>query len=191
MNSTGNSQFAGPITQVAAHAQQRRLSLSTVGLGTASGQPSPFNNLRSRGDSMSSGTSASVDESPFEDGDAAPSSATASPFARRLSFGARALRDVRASNGNGNLNGRHSVAKASPPTAKGRGSGSEGFNFAENMRTRAERTSISSASIPSPQTHQRAKSVAILEPPVREMPKVGKPPDAFQERILKGDFYMD
>lgn len=121
MNSTGNSQFAGPITQVAAHAQQRRLSLSTVGLGTASGQPSPFNNLRSRGDSMSSGTSASVDESPFEDGDAAPSSATASPFARRLSFGARALRDVRASNGNGNLNGRHSVAKASPPTAKGRG----------------------------------------------------------------------
>jgi len=59
------------------------------------------------------------------------------------------------------------------------------------MRTRAERTSISGASIPNPQTQQRAKSVAIMEPPVREMPKASKPPDAFQERILKGDFYMD
>jgi hypothetical protein len=30
-----------------------------------------------------------------------------------------------------------------------------------------------------------------MEPPVREMPKEPKRPDAFQERILKGDFYMD
>lgn len=29
-----------------------------------------------------------------------------------------------------------------------------------------------------------------MEPPVREMPKP-KVPDAMQERILKGDFYMD
>jgi hypothetical protein len=40
-------------------------------------------------------------------------------------------------------------------------------------------------------SHQRAKSVAIMEPPVREMPKQPKQPDAMQERILKGDFYMD
>jgi hypothetical protein len=40
-------------------------------------------------------------------------------------------------------------------------------------------------------THQRAKSVAIMEPPVREMPQQPKVPDAMQERILKGDFYMD
>jgi hypothetical protein len=39
--------------------------------------------------------------------------------------------------------------------------------------------------------HQRAKSVAIMEPPAREMPKQPKVPDAMQERILKGDFYMD
>jgi hypothetical protein len=44
---------------------------------------------------------------------------------------------------------------------------------------------------PQPPTHQRAKSVAIMEPPVREMPKQPKVPDAMQERILKGDFYMD
>jgi hypothetical protein len=33
-----------------------------------------------------------------------------------------------------------------------------------------------------------------MEPPVREMPpqpRAAKKPDHFQERILKGDFYMD
>lgn len=61
------------------------------------------------------------------------------------------------------------------------------------MRTRAERhASISSApGRVSPPVHQRAKSVATMEPPIREMPKTAKAPDAFQERILKGDFYMD
>jgi hypothetical protein len=69
----------------------------------------------------------------------------------------------------------------------------EGYNFAENLRNRAERTSMSGTHpLHSPsQPHQRAKSVAIMEPPVREMPKQPKIPDAMQERILKGDFYMD
>ncbi|KAL1616136.1 hypothetical protein UCDDS831_g06218 [Diplodia seriata] len=68
----------------------------------------------------------------------------------------------------------------------------DGFNFAENMRTRAERSSISAASPGrvSPPMHHRAKSIATAEP-IREVPKVAKAPDAFQERILKGDFYMD
>lgn len=68
-----------------------------------------------------------------------------------------------------------------------------GFDIAENMRTRAERGSISAApGPPSGAVHQRAKSVAIMEPP-RDMPVAAqsKRPDAFQERILKGDFYMD
>jgi hypothetical protein len=30
-----------------------------------------------------------------------------------------------------------------------------------------------------------------MEPPTRDIPKQPKMPDAFQERILKGDFYMD
>ena len=71
----------------------------------------------------------------------------------------------------------------------------EGYSFAENLRTRAERTSMSGAKPMHMHTqhppHQRAKSVAIMEPPVREMPKQPKVPDAMQERILKGDFYMD
>jgi hypothetical protein len=41
------------------------------------------------------------------------------------------------------------------------------------------------------QNHHRAKSMAAMEPPVKEMPAQPKAPDAFQERILKGDFYMD
>lgn len=245
---------SGPITTAAANAQRRRLSLTTIGLGAAPGQTSPFQNPRTRTESISSANSGSVDESPFEDDYAPSNSATSSnpatPFARRLSFGARALRDVRQSNGSvGNQNGRPSVHKASsPPTGRGRGLSSlsrslpsplsllvgplsprssrsasishiwppiaehvtehsersfddniltspttgEGYNFAENLRSRAERGSMSG---PPPMLgshgHQRAKSVAIMEPPAREMPKQAKVPDAMQERILKGDFYMD
>jgi len=127
--------------------------------------------MRSRADSFSSSNSGTVEESPFEEGDAA--AVPTSPFARRMSFGARAMRDMRSSTtGNGNANG-------------------QGFDFAENMRSRAERSSVSVTSGPaSPPIHQRAKSMVTIEPSVQEMPKP-KRPDAFQERILKGDFYMD
>jgi hypothetical protein len=116
-----------PITTAAANAQRRRLSLTTIGLGASPGQTSPFPNPRTRTESISSANSGSVDESPFEDEHAPSTSATSSnpatPFARRLSFGARALRDVRQSNGSvGNQNGRPSVHKnPSPPTGRGRG----------------------------------------------------------------------
>ncbi|KAK1919611.1 hypothetical protein P3342_001903 [Pyrenophora teres f. teres] len=173
-------QGSGPITTAAANAQRRRLSLTTIGLGASPGQTSPFlQTPRTRTESISSANSGSVDESPFEDDYAASTSTSnsnpATPFARRLSFGARAMRDVRQSNGGvGNPNG-------------------EGYNFAENLRSRAERGSVSGPSpmlSPSGTTHHRAKSVTIMEPPVREMPKP-RVPDAMQERILKGDFYMD
>jgi hypothetical protein len=252
---TGAQGPSGPITTAAANAQRRRLSLTTIGLGASPGQTSPFQIPRTRTESISSANSGSVDESPFEDDYALSTSATSSnpatPFARRLSFGARALRDVRQSNGSvGNPNGRPSIHKASsPPTGRGRGLSSlsrslpssssllvgplspgsfrsksishirpppiaehvtehsesvfgnclltssftgEGYNFAENLRSRAERGSMSGPPpMLSPNGHQRAKSVAIMEPPVREMPKQSKVPDAMQERILKGDFYMD
>ena len=246
-------QGSGPITTAAANAQRRRLSLTTIGLGASPGQTSPFlQTPRTRTESISSANSGSVDESPFED-DYALSASTnssnpATPFARRLSFGARAMRDVRQSNGGvGNPNGRPPIHKASsPPTGRGRGLSSlsqslpsssallrpfshshsrrsasishiwpstiaeqpeyllenysltssstgEGYNFAENLRSLAERGSVSGPPpmlSPSGTTHHRAKSVTIMEPPVREMPKP-RVPDAMQERILKGDFYMD
>ncbi|USP79843.1 hypothetical protein yc1106_07117 [Curvularia clavata] len=247
---TVGQQSSGPIATAAANAQRRRLSLTTIGLGASPGQTSPFlQTPRTRTESISSANSGSVDESPFED-DFGPSTSSnpATPFARRLSFGARAMRDVRQGNGGvGNPNGRPPIHKASsPPTGRGRGLSSlsqslpssssllrpfthshsrrstsishiwpstisehaetvlgnysltssstgEGYNFAENLRSRAERGSISGPSSslgamgPS---HHRAKSVTIMEPPAREMPKP-KVPDAMQERILKGDFYMD
>lgn len=69
------------------------------------------------------------------------------------------------------------------------------------MRTRAERASISAAGGAGAMMgmagvgHSRSKSQAMAEPqtakpaqPVKTPPKA---PDHFQERILKGDFYMD
>ena len=52
-------------------------------------------------------------------------------------------------------------------------------------------TSVPNAPAAPVRDHQRAASVAVAEPPVKEMPKAPKAPDHFQERILKGDFYMD
>lgn len=79
-----------------------------------------------------------------------------------------------------------------------------GFNWSEQLRSRAEssvsgaRPSFSLASSPPRgSVHDRAKSVSDMpQPPVQAPPKQQpqperKKPDAFQERILKGDFYMD
>ena len=56
--------------------------------------------------------------------------------------------------------------------------------------SRAQRSSsiASTATAPS-MGHQKAASVAMVEP-VKEVKKQ-QAPDHFQERILKGDFYMD
>ena len=208
-----------------------------------------------------------MDESALDD---EPSSAGATqpttPFARRVSFGARAMRDLNksggSSGGNNGNNGRvytESIAEeytlvdgeggggggggkkgrsspkdvagsakiTVPTTAKGRGLssssttsahspsgsirtaspfvayhrsdgvltfsdriGESGFNWADNMRTRAERSSIGGANMPLP-AHHKAKSVAVMEQPIREAPRPAPVLDHTQERILKGDFYMD
>lgn len=208
----------GPIAAAAASAQatqRRRMSVSTLGLSGSPTQTSPFGNFRGRQESVSSTSSgsAAVEESAIEEGDAGSGSTPSTPFARRMSFGARALRDVRA--GSGNVNGRTSTNPASSTPAKGRGLSSspggeeeaskkasngftrrigEGFNWSDQLRSRAQRSSsITSPPIPAAaaQDHQQATSVATVQPPVKEIPKVSKAPDPFQERILKGDFYMD
>ncbi|OQO08894.1 hypothetical protein B0A48_05784 [Cryoendolithus antarcticus] len=264
-------QFPGPITSAAAQAQQRRLSIATLGLsGSPNSTTSPFGSLRglNRRDSLSSANSGSLDESAIED---EPSMTTAgsgsvphTPFARRMSFGARAMRDIRTSSGSaggggtspGLQNGRspppvvsskpgnsharvpsvsasNSSSTANNGTISARANGGrglsslplassrclsaftysvlpemstdpfsqtgEGFNWSDNLRSRAERTSIAAPSgisagngSVSAAHHARAKSVATMEPPIREIPKpVASKPDHFQERILKGDFYMD
>ena len=210
----GISPYPGPIAAAAANAgasQPRRMSISTLGLSGSPSQTSPFGSVRNRQESYSSNGSGSpgFDESAIEEGDAGPTNPATTPFARRMSFGAKALRDVR-------TNGRASTNLAASPVAKGRGLSSspesdreilqkgsnvvprrigEGFNWSDQLRSRAQRSS-SITSPPAPPTgalreHQRAVSTASIDPPVKEMPKSPKVPDHFQERILKGDFYMD
>ena len=83
----------------------------------------------------------------------------------------------------------------------------QGFNWSEQLRSRAESSvsgsrpsfSLGSSSPPANRaTHDRARSVSEMAQPPNQMPpapvKQQQPrakPDAFQERILKGDFYMD
>ncbi|GIZ49251.1 hypothetical protein CKM354_001228300 [Cercospora kikuchii] len=222
---------AGPITSAAAQAQRRRLSLTTLGLSGSPGQASPFGSYNSRRDSYGTAGSDSIDESAIEEDDGkSPLPTPATPFARRMSFGAKALRDVRtgnAANGGGGGSPPNGTSKPStitendaPPTSTtnprthkangsissrtAKGPGNEGFNWSDNFRSRAERTSsIAGGTLfgnnnagpcpPAGLKHDRSKSVAVMEPPAREMPKPKEQvrPDHFQERILKGDFYMD
>ncbi|KAH0286190.1 hypothetical protein M436DRAFT_52651 [Aureobasidium namibiae CBS 147.97] len=200
--SSGNSPPAqGPITTAAAEASRRRLSVSTLGMSASPNQGSPMS-ARMRGESVSSST---VDESAIDD---EPSSATpgnSGPFARRVSFGARALKDMKG--GSASVPAGRPTAtitipeeevvdgekKTLAPTSSSLGR-REGFNWADNMRSRAERGSISGLSASPPTggwTHSRSKSIAVMDTPVRDNPKPMNVPDQFQERILKGDFYMD
>jgi len=177
--------FPSPITTVAANAQsnhRRRLSITTLGLSGSPSQTSPFGTRIIRPNSMSSSvgsTSPNLEEA-VDDSENTPPNTTTAPFARRLSFGAQALREVRGGN-----------------TA---GAG-EGFNWSEALRTRAERApSFGNFFSTSPQAqqpaaisqgyHQRAASVSIVEEPTREMPKQPRQnkPDFFQEKILRADF---
>jgi hypothetical protein len=181
--------FPTPLASTAVNDPRRRLSVTTLGLsGTSPTTPSA---LLRRG-SLSS-NSDSIDENAVDDeeGGRAP---PVTPFTRRMSFGAtQAMRGARG---------------ATIP-----GTNDQGFNWYEQLRSRAESTvasgsrpSFSFASglsaspprampIPAPISprHDRAKSVSDMPAPPAQAPKPRAPqkPDHFQERILKGDFYMD
>lgn len=72
----------------------------------------------------------------------------------------------------------------------------EGFNWSEQIKNRAERSASISSQVPpapamGPTSNQKAASMSAAEQPIKEIPKSPRKPDHFQERILKGDFYMD
>ncbi|RDW64184.1 hypothetical protein BP5796_10686 [Coleophoma crateriformis] len=233
--------FPGPISTATAQDQRRRMSISTLGLsGTSPSQASPFP-FAARRASVSTAGSESIDENAIDDDDGPLGrSQPTTPFARRMSFGAQALRTVRGGNGNSpGSTGRTSSYTTSTPLppipAGGRGERKDsqtqaqasmqskprtasdlsfarpgeggGFNWSEQLRSRAEST-VSSQQRPNLSTspnngkapqvlmHERAKSVSEMPvPPSSIAPpapaRQAKKPDAFQERILKGDFYMD
>lgn len=124
-NGNGTSAYPGPIATAAANAQaqqRRRTSIASLGTAGSPTQTSAFSNMRNRQSSLGSGSSpsTSINESAVEEGDAEPNISPTSPFARRMSFGAKALRDVR-TGGINNANGRVSTIVASAPSVKGRG----------------------------------------------------------------------
>jgi len=181
--------FPGPITAAAGQDQRRRMSISTLGLsGTSPTQASPFGFGGRRG-SVSTDRSDSIDESAIDDDDGPGRSNPTTPFSRRMSFGAQAMTGaLRARSGNG-----------SPGSA-----GEGGFSWSENLRSRAESLSQSRPNFPTSPTATRAapkfertKSISEMPTPPSQVPApppakpVRQKPDAFQERILKGDFYMD
>ncbi|KAI6382752.1 hypothetical protein MCOR25_000561 [Pyricularia grisea] len=181
--SAGTPALPGPIA-TAMNDQRRRLSVSTIGLSGTSptNMATPFGLRRG---SLSTNGSESIDESAIdEDEVGAPNSRTApaTPFTRRMSFGTQAMRSMR---------------------------NDQGFNWSEQFRSRAESTVAGSrpqfsfgssvgTSPPRPggvgAQHDRAKSISEMPAPPAQTPQARpepRKPDAFQERILKGDFYMD
>jgi hypothetical protein len=111
-NSTGNSSFPYPIaTAAASNAQsnRRRMSVTTLGLSGSPTQTSPFSSFPGRRESLSSSESY---EDAIDDNDNSPNNNPTSPLARRVSFGAQALRDVRGGSGTGN--GRYPSSGSSP-----------------------------------------------------------------------------
>lgn len=210
--------YPGPIATAAANAQsqhRRRTSISAL-LGTSPTQP--FFSARNRAESLSSSGNNSIDESAIEEGDAAPPGQSPnSTFGRRLSFGARALRDARAGNGNNNGRPPSTIDESSPSAPGGQGGGrgspkqmspggnfgkrlsnqfhtrsGEGFTWSEQLRSRAERSSSTTTGPMTAREPPRSAPPAAETPPTPKPVKKERPvPDHFQERILKGDFYMD
>lgn len=156
---------------------RRRLSLTTsAGVGLTGTSP---NSAFLRRASLS--TSASeLDENAIEEDDVP----ARGPFPRRMSF---------------STGPRNRGVPPSPNT------NDQGFNWSEQLRSRAEsltsRPILVSNSPPrgiAPAAHERAKSVGEMAPPPAQATtmrpphrEISRKPDAFQERILKGDFYMD
>lgn len=182
--STGPS-FNG---QPGPEANRRRLSVTTLGLSGTSQNGAPALGIRRGSMSTNSNNSDSIDENAIEDDEGGARTAPTTPFARRMSYGGPAMRGYRPGGSPGN--------------------DQQGFNWSEQLRSRAEsavsgapRPSFSMASSP-PRNggmhvphHDRAKSVSDMPMPQPVQAPAPKPeprkPDAFQERILKGDFYMD
>ncbi|KAI1759200.1 hypothetical protein GGR53DRAFT_524060 [Hypoxylon sp. FL1150] len=233
-----NSTSAGSGNSAAARDQRRRLSITTLGLSGASpnSASTPFGIRRG---SISTTNSDSIDESAVDD-EESTKTGTTSPFARRMSFGAQAMRNLRTgpttpgstgrppqqsrrvSNGNARAPSA-GVTPASPAARRASTSqashtlphrtpsdmlsarADNGYNWSEQLRSRAEsnvqghRPSHGSYGSP-PRNggpHDRSKSVSEMPAPPQQAAAV-KPkqperpkPDHMQERILKGDFYMD
>ncbi|KAI1274358.1 hypothetical protein F5Y07DRAFT_217147 [Xylaria sp. FL0933] len=243
-NGNSNGASRESVSAAAARDQRRRLSVTTLGLSGASppAANTPFG-IRRGSISTTYSDSNSIDENAIDDDEPAKMPA-GSPFTRRTSFGAQAMRNIRTgqtSPGSGRpthqarrtsiavprhppLPGASSLSASTPrrmstsqasttlpartPSDMHSARSDNGYNWTEQLRFRAEssvsghRPAFGPAATPGspprgPPHHDRAKSVSDMPAPPRQ-PEVMKPrqperpkPDHMQERILKGDFYMD
>jgi hypothetical protein len=157
---------------------RRRMSVS-ASLGLAGSAGGAFDYRRS----STSTTTDSIGESAVEDDDRNPS---ALPFARRMS-----VQPARSSIGSGGA----VSAGGSPNTDQ------SFYDWGAHLRARAQSSVNTTRPVfgtspprePAPQPAAVPRATELPRPPVQPAPP--KPqrakPDAYQERILKGDFYMD
>ncbi|KAI1446678.1 hypothetical protein F5Y02DRAFT_416565 [Annulohypoxylon stygium] len=104
-NSTSTGNGRESVSSAAARDQRRRLSVTTLGLGTSpNAQNAPFGMRRG---SISTNNSDSIDENAIDDEESAKAGPN-SPFARRMSFGAQAMRNLRTGQTSPGTPGRHS-----------------------------------------------------------------------------------
>ncbi|KAL2866785.1 uncharacterized protein BJX67DRAFT_128652 [Aspergillus lucknowensis] len=128
-----NAPPTGPMASAMANAQsnhRRRLSITTLGLSGSPTQSLPFGGRNFRQSSISSSVGSSPgnnEEAVAEDTEnSPPSGLPRSPFARRVSFGAQALRDARGGSiGNGRY---HLSPPVSPVAGKSRAASSAGIS---------------------------------------------------------------
>lgn len=156
------------IGQAASQASQRRASIASTSSSPPQ-FPSGFGLRRSSVSSVSS-TSSTADENAVDDVDGSPTS----PLARRMSWGATAFRNVRIPGTMGGNMGPKSASATSPVVSRG---------FWDTAPRDPQPRRQSFSTMPTPPTDL---------PPAKEMPKKAQPQkDIVQERILKGELYMD
>lgn len=172
---------------------RRGTSITGLGLTTNPSNQSPFSAFQRRASIATSTASSSPEfknsfgDEPavIEEDDPTPATMGQPPspsFARRVSFGAQAMRDVKMG--------------SSPGSA----TGGEGFNWSEALRDRSRRSPSFSSGNPFTQGGSRPRAVSNSNPePPKEILKAVEPPapvrmkrpDHLGERMLRGEFMMD
>lgn len=165
--------YPGPIATAAAQANQRRMSTSS----SSPPQFTPGFGMRRGSVSSISSTSSAADESAVDDSGDAPVVEPSSPLARRMSWGARAFKDFKLP-----------VAPMNTPKTQGGGPQSPVISRGFWMDNKPSGPN-------DPVLQRRRMSTSSMPTPATTMPAPKEPaapkPDPFQERILKGELYMD
>ncbi|KAJ9503824.1 hypothetical protein LTR99_002585 [Exophiala xenobiotica] len=208
---------------------RRGTSITGLGLTTNASNQSPFSAFQRRASIATSTASSSPEfknsfgDEPavIEEDDPTPATMGQPPspsFARRVSFGAQAMRDVKMGSSPGSATGggrrpssslftvvektnsENATLTPSRPSMSGPAKTTEGFNWSEALRDRSRRSPSFSSGNPFTQGGSRPRAVSNSNPePPKEILKAVEPPapvrmkrpDHLGERMLRGEFMMD